>query len=67
MKAVNAAHARFLKNPESLDKADLSETAKKMIRDYVAEYSWEKHPYAPFQLSNNNAEIRRLRERVKEL
>ena len=30
-------------------------------------YSWEPHPIAPFQLQNNSAEIRRIRERIEAL
>ena len=30
-------------------------------------YSWEKSPYPPYALSNNNQEIRRLQGRIKQL
>lgn len=69
MKAVNKAHARYVKNPESLDKDDtLSDEEREMVRSYKPGYSWEPpHPFAPFQLSNHNANIRRMRERVEQI
>jgi len=67
MKAMNAAHKKYQKDPASLEKSDLSETDKQSIINYKPEYSWEPHPFAPYQLQNNNAEIRRLKKRVEEL
>lgn len=67
MKAVNAAHKKFLKDPASLSKSNLSEAEKKIIREYNPEYSFHPHPFAPFELTNNNAEIRRLKKRIEEL
>lgn len=64
MKAINAAHKKFKKTPESLDKSELSESDKKIVREYVPPYSWEPHPFAPYQLSNNNANVRRVKERI---
>jgi hypothetical protein len=66
-KKINAAHARFLKDPASLDGSDLPENIREMVRDYKPKYSWEPHPVAPYQLQNNNAEIRRLRARINEV
>jgi hypothetical protein len=56
MRAVNAAHARYVKNPATLDSADLAEDIKRVIRNYQPAYSWEPHPFAPFQLTNNGAQ-----------
>lgn len=67
MKAVNNAHKRYLKDPASLETVELSPEVKQTIRDHVPTYSWEKHPYAPYELQNNNANIRRIRERIAEL
>lgn len=64
MKAINAAHKAFLKNPASLDKSDLPEQVKTTIRNYKPAYSWEPHPIAPFQLTNLNANITRMKERL---
>lgn len=67
MKKINAAHKAFQKKPESLDAADLSERDKTTIRNYKPAYSWEPHPYAPFQLTNNNANIRTAEKRLEQL
>lgn len=67
MKRVNAAHKRFLKDPASLDGEDFPEAVKQRIRTYKPAYSWEPHPFAPFQLTNNSANARRIRLRIAEL
>lgn len=67
MAAVNKAHARYVKNPATLETSSLDEKACALIRGYVPQYSWEPHPFAPYQLSNNNANIRRVRERLAAL
>lgn len=67
MKAINAAHKRFMKDPASLDTADFSDAEKNVIRNYKPTYSWEPHPFAPFQITNNGANIRRVEGRIKSL
>jgi len=67
MKAVNAAHKRYLKDAASLDAADFSDAMKKRIRDYKPQYSWEPHPFAPFEITNNGANIRRVEKRLESL
>lgn len=65
MKAVNAAHKAWQKNPASLDTCGLSDADKARIVKYKPQYSWEPHPFAPFQLTNNSANIRRIKARLE--
>jgi hypothetical protein len=64
-KAINKAHAAYIKNPASLDKCELSDADKTTIQNYTPRYSWEPHPIAPYQLTNLSANIRRLKERLQ--
>jgi hypothetical protein len=66
-KQINKAHAQFLKDPECLDRSDLSDKLKETIRTYTPQYSWEPHPIPPYELQNNNKEIHRLRKRIAEV
>jgi len=67
MKRINAIHGRYLKNPGSLDKEDLADKERELITSYKPPYSWEPHPFAPFELTNNSANIRRIKDRIKAL
>lgn len=67
MLAVNKAHARWLKKPATLEAAELSESDKATIRNYKPAYSWEPHPFAPFELTNLGANIRRIKQRIAAL
>lgn len=67
MKAINAAHKAFLKSPASLDTSDFSEGVKEIIRNYKPLYSWEKHPVAPFQLTNSSGNIRAMKLKLAEI
>jgi len=67
MKAVNAAHRKYLKNPASLATSGLSEKAQELVRIYKPAYSWEPHPFPPCRFSNLGANIRRLKARLKHL
>lgn len=64
MKRINAAHKKMLKDPASLDRSDLTDAEKALVAGYKPAYSWEPHPIAPFQLTNNSANIRRLKARL---
>lgn len=68
MKRINRIHAAYKKNPASLDKQkDLSEKEIEAIKNYVPQYSWVPHPFAPYQLTNNNAMIKNTKDRIAEL
>lgn len=67
MVAVNKAHKAYKKNPASLDTAPISEAMKERVRSYVPAYSWEPHPFAPYQLQNSGANIRRIKGRIEDL
>ena len=67
MKAINSAHKRFLKNPASLDNADLTEEEKALIRKYQPAYSWEPHPYPPYSFTNLGGNIRRDKQRIEQI
>lgn len=64
-KAVNAAYKKFIKDPASLDQADLADSTKKLIREWKPEYSWDKGPIASFTITNLSANIRRYKERAQ--
>lgn len=66
-KKINAAYRKFKRDPSSLDKSDLSEATKEMIRTWKPQYSYEKAPILPWQMQNNNATIKRVESRVREL
>lgn len=67
MKQINAAHKKYLKNPESLAKSGLDEKGQLTVTNYNPAYGWEPHPYPPYSLSNNNANIRRIKGRIAQL
>lgn len=66
MKAINAYYRKnkTLKGCELLSGCD-DELLEQMDKEILQ--SWYKTPYASFELTNNNAEIHRLEDRVKEL
>ena len=67
MKAINSAHKAFMKDAKTLEESALSQRDKDLIRRYVPAYTWEPHPFAPYQLSNNNATIRTAEKRLEQL
>jgi hypothetical protein len=67
MRAINDAHIAFLKDPATLDAADLTPDEKRIIREYKPPYPHEPHPIAPYELSRSNANIKRVEGRIAEL
>lgn len=63
-KTVNAAYKKFLKNQASLETADLPQEYKVIIRTFEKDWSGDQ-PIPAYRLSNNNANIRRLKERAQ--
>lgn len=67
MKAVNLAHQNYVRDPATLETAPISDEMKRLVRTYVPAYTWEPHPFAPYQLQNNAATIRNKKKRITEL
>lgn len=65
-KAVNAAWRRFKKNPDSLDGSGLSEYWLAFIPMFKPEWSGDS-PVPKYELSNRNANIKQVRERITSL
>ncbi len=65
MKAVNAYYRKngTMQGFEGIT----AEQAAALERKATGGYSWEKAPFYPYELSNNNAEIRRTRQRIEQL
>ncbi len=65
MKSVNSY---YRKHGTALGYPGISEEqAVKLDESVRMGYSWERTPFASYTLSNNNAEIRRLKQRIEQL
>jgi hypothetical protein len=65
MKEINAYFRRYGTCRGFPDMPDV--TAAKLDVKVAGAYSWNKRPFFDYELSNNNAEIRRLESRIKEI
>lgn len=64
MKLVNRTHKAYQKDPNGTWANGLSDKEQVLVRTYTPAYSWEPHPYPPYALQNNNANIRRMKQRL---
>lgn len=66
---VNEAYRAYLKNPDSLvNFPNLTQEDIVTVQTYKPVNSWDsKNPFAPFELTNNGSEIRRLTKRIEQL
>ena len=65
MKDTNAYWRKFGTCKGAPDISD--EQAEKLERKIDKGYSWDKQPFSSYELTNNNAEIKRLERRIKEI
>lgn len=65
MKEVNAYWRKFGTCKGAPGITDVQ--AEKLEKKIETGYSWEKQPFTSYELTNNNAEIKRLEKRVQEL
>lgn len=66
MKAVNRAHAKYLRDPQT-DLSEFSEKIQGVIRDYKPEGGAGPHPFSGFPLTNLGARIRNTQKRIEQL
>jgi hypothetical protein len=67
MVRVNAAWRKLVKDPATLDAQGLSSQDKELVRLFKPEHSWDKGPFAGFEITNNGANVRRMKERLEHL
>lgn len=65
MKVVNAYWRKFGTCKGAPGITDVQ--AEKLEKRIETGYSWEKQPFTSYELTNNNAEIKRLEKRIQEL
>jgi len=67
MKAGNKFYKAWKKNPDAPAPAGLSESLIEQIKAYKPTYSFDLSPFAPYQMQNNLANIKRMEGRLAEL
>lgn len=67
MKRINKAHAAYMKKPNSILEANLTEDEKDYIIKWVPIASYYTKPFQQFQLTNNLAKIKNTQARITEL
>lgn len=65
MKIINAYWRKFGTCKGAPGITDVQ--AEKLEKRIETGYSWEKQPFTSYELTNNNAEIKRLQKRIQEL
>jgi len=67
MKKINSAHAKYIKKQDESVLSEFDEKWQLKIKNYVPAYSWEKHPFPPYALQNNNQNIAACKKRLEQL
>lgn len=67
MVAMNTAWRAYQKNPEAAAFLALSLMDQERVKNFKAEYSWQKGPFESFQLTNNNAKLKNAKVRLAQL
>ena len=64
MKSVNAY---YKKNGTCVGHPELTDEQARKLEASMSHHSWDNQPYPSYALTNNNAEIRRLKKRIEEI
>ena len=65
MKRINKTHRAYLKTGKLPE--DLTDKEREAITTYEPRYSWEPNPFPHYALSNNNGNMKNVRDRIKRL
>jgi len=68
MKIINKGYKAFTKNPEA-DLVKLGLTAEQInaVKTYAPRYSYDTKPFPAYSMTNNNANIQRMKKRIETL